>query len=118
MTIYCQIHADGSFTTYGCPQRITEDKPGYCEIEDPDPRYLAFEAAQNAPPLRYVTKNTVLGRMTPVEFTTLTTHFPDLPLIDQWLFNHATEIDVTDLRIGGFLTTLFGADRTAVLLGV
>ena len=120
MTVaYVIIKNNAVVTAFACSQ-IGFDAgadPGYSVLDDSDPRYVAFVAAQSAPPPRFVTKNTVLSRMTPDEFSALTVHFAELPLIDQWLFNHATEIDVTDPRIGAFLTNLFGADRTAVLLG-
>lgn len=45
---YVQLSADGSavVTWYAGPQRITADKPGYAEVSDDDPRYLAFAASQ------------------------------------------------------------------------
>ena len=46
-TIYCQIINGAVTTIYGCPQDPS-DKPGYTELPDSDPCWLAYQAARSA----------------------------------------------------------------------
>ena len=48
MVQYVQISNDIVTTVFGCHQPVTSDKPGYAEIADNDPRFLAWQAARAA----------------------------------------------------------------------
>ena len=119
MTVaYVIIKNNAVVTAFACSQ-IGFDAgadPGYSVIDDSDPRYVAFVAAQSAPPPRYLTKNQIINRLTDAELTAVAAALAAQPLRIQWLWDHATEIDSTDQRVVGLLTALFGVDRAAELL--
>lgn len=54
MTQYVQLSKDATkvITWFAGPQAITADKPGYAELEDTDPRYVAYQALQASAGLR------------------------------------------------------------------
>lgn len=46
---FVQFNADGTVTEFAGPQPVISDKPGYAQIADTDPRYVAWVARQAVP---------------------------------------------------------------------
>lgn len=105
---YVLLSNDAVIAEFAGPQSVTDDKPGYAEVDDADTRYLAWLSPPAPPKPQQITATAFLNRFTDAERAALATAAQSNPQMLLLLITCAAAgtIDLTDPAVQGGINGL------------